>query len=173
MVVSAETGAEIATPSFMEASISFDWSLLVFFLLMVATGTSGAFFQPGEWYRGLRKPGWTPPNWLFGPVWTSLYVMIAIAGWLVWRNAPAGPAIWLWGAQLVVNFGWSALFFGMRRMDLAFYDVVLMWLLIAAFIVAAAPISLTAAVLFVPYLIWVTIAGTLNWTVWRMNPSQA
>ena len=168
-----EPGAEIAAPTFMEASISFDWSLLVFFLLMVATGTSGAFFQPGEWYRGLRKPGWTPPNWLFGPVWTSLYVMIAIAGWMVWRNAPAGQAICLWGAQLVVNFSWSALFFGMRRMDLAFYDVVLMWLLIAAFIVAAAPISLTAAVLFVPYLIWVTIAGTLNWTVWRMNPSQA
>ena len=157
----------------MEASISFDWSLLVFFLLMVVTGTSGAFFQPGEWYRGLRKPGWTPPNWLFGPVWTALYVMIAIAGWLVWRNAPAGTAIWLWGLQLVVNFCWSALFFGMRRMDLAFYDVVLLWLLIAAFIVAAAPISLTASLLFVPYLIWVTIAGTLNWTVWRMNPSRA
>ncbi|WP_245268907.1 TspO/MBR family protein [Mesorhizobium loti] len=160
-------------PGLMEASISFDWSLLVFFLLMVVTGTSGAFFQPGEWYRGLRKPGWTPPNWLFGPVWTALYVMIAIAGWLVWRNAPAGAAIWLWGLQLAVNFCWSALFFGARRMDLAFYDVVLLWLLIAAFIVAAAPISLTAAVLFVPYLIWVTIAGTLNWTVWRMNPSKA
>lgn len=115
----------------------------------------------------------TPPNWLFGPVWTALYVMIAIAGWLVWRDAPAGAAICLWGAQLAVNFCWSALFFDMRRMDLAFYDVVLLWLLIVAFIVIAAQISLTAAVLFVPYLIWVTIAGTLNWTVWRMNPSQA
>ena len=157
----------------MEASISLDWSLLVFFLLMVATGTSGVFFQPGEWYRGLRKPNWTPPNWLFGPVWTVLYVMIAIAGWLVWRGAPAGIAIWLWGLQLAVNFAWSGLFFGMRRMDLAFYDVVLLWVLIAGFIVAASSISATAALLFVPYLVWVTIAATLNWTVWRMNPSQA
>lgn len=158
--------------SLMEARISFDWSLLVFFLLMVVNGTSGALFRPGEWYEGLRKPGWTPPNWLFGPVWTTLYVMIAIAGWLVWRSATPGIAIWLWGLQLVVNFGWSGLFFGMRRMDLAFYAVVLMWLLIAGFIVMAAPLSPVAALLFVPYLIWVTIAGALNWTVWRMNPGQ-
>ena len=158
--------------SLMEARISFDWSLLVFFLLMVVNGTSGALFRPGEWYENLRKPGWTPPNWLFGPVWTTLYVMIAIAGWLVWRSGAPGIAIWLWGLQLVVNFGWSGLFFGMRRMDLAFYAVVLMWLLIAGFIVMAAPLSPVAALLFVPYLIWVTIAGALNWTVWRMNPGQ-
>jgi translocator protein len=143
--------------------------LLVFVALVVAAASSGVFFRPGEWYRRLRKPGWTPPNWLFGPVWSVLYLMMAVAGWLVWRTDPSSVAIWIWALQLVTNASWSGVFFGMRRMDLAFYDIALLWVLVAAFIVAALPISTTAALLFVPYLIWVTIAGALNWTVWRMN----
>lgn len=139
----------------------------------MATALSGVLFTPGAWYASLRKPAWTPPNWLFGPVWSVLYVMIAIAGWLVWRVDPTGPAVWLWGLQLVLNFLWSGLFFGLRRMDLAFVDLALMWLTIAAFIVFASSVSATAALLFVPYLIWVTIAGALNLTVWRMNPDAA
>ncbi len=146
-----------------------DWTLLVFFALVVATASTGIFFQPGAWYAQMRKPSWTPPNWAFGPVWTVLYIMIAIAGWLVWREAGPGPAIFLWGAQLVLNGLWSWLFFGRRRMDLAFVDVVLLWLSVAAFAVAAIPVSTTASLLFLPYLVWVTIAGALNLTVWRMN----
>lgn len=153
--------------------MSLDWTLGIFFALVVATALSGVFFTPGAWYEGLRKPGWTPPNWLFGPVWSILYVMIAIAGWLVWRADPTGPAVWLWGLQLALNFLWSGLFFGLRRMDLAFVDLALMWLTIAAFIIVASSVSATAALLFVPYLIWVTIAGALNLTVWRMNPNAA
>lgn len=151
--------------------MSLDWTLLIFVILVVAAAASGVFFQPGDWYAGLRKPWWTPPNWLFGPVWSVLYIMIAVAGWLVWRASPGGAAIWLWGLQLAVNAGWSGFFFGMRRMDLAFADVVLLWLCVAGFILVAAGTSVVAALLFVPYLVWVTIAGTLNWTVWRMNPS--
>lgn len=146
-----------------------DWTLLVFLALVVATASTGILFQPGAWYAQLRKPGWTPPNWAFGPVWTVLYIMIAIAGWLVWREAGWGPAIFLWAAQLVLNATWSWLFFGRRRMDLAFVDVVLLWLSVAAFAVAASPVSTTASLLFLPYLVWVTIAGALNLTVWRMN----
>ncbi|KAB0680432.1 tryptophan-rich sensory protein [Aureimonas leprariae] len=146
-----------------------DWTLAVFGLLGFAAATSGGFFRPGEWYERLRKPSWTPPNWAFGAVWSVLYVMIVIAGWLVWRNEPGGPAVWLWGIQLVLNALWSAIFFGMRRIDLAMAEVLLLWLAIAAFIVAAAGISATAAILFVPYLIWVTIAAALNWGVLRMN----
>lgn len=153
-------------------TISFDWTLIVFILLVVITAGSGVFFKPGEWYRGLRKPVWTPPNWLFGPVWSVLYIMIAVAGWLVWRADPGGPAIWLWGAQLIVNGLWSWLFFGRRRMDLAFGDLILMWLMIAAFILVARDGSPVASLLFVPYLVWVTIAGALNLTVWRMNSAQ-
>jgi tryptophan-rich sensory protein len=151
--------------------VSLDWSLAVFVVLVVVAGSSGIFFQPGDWYESLRKPSWTPPNWLFGPVWSVLYVMIAIAGWLVWKQAPGSAAMWFWGLQLFVNATWSGVFFGMRRMDLAFYDIGLLWLLVAGFIVTALSISTTAALLFVPYLIWVSIAGALNWTVWRMNPA--
>ncbi|MDP3899381.1 MAG: TspO/MBR family protein [Mesorhizobium sp.] len=140
-------------------------------MLVVVTAGSGVFFKPGEWYRGLRKPVWTPPNWLFGPVWSVLYIMIAVAGWLVWRADPAGPAVWLWALQLILNGLWSWLFFGRRRMDQAFVDLGAMWLTIAAFIIVAWPVSTLAAILFMPYLLWVTIAGALNLTVWRMNPS--
>lgn len=146
-----------------------DWTLLVFFALVVATGSTGVLFQPGAWYAQMRKPSWTPPNWAFGPVWTVLYIMIAIAGWLVWREAGPGPAIFLWAAQLMLNALWSFLFFGRRRMDLAFVDVVLLWLSVAGFAVAAIPVSTTASLLFLPYLVWVTIAGALNLSVWRLN----
>ena len=153
--------------------VSLDWSLAVFIALVVGAASSGVLFKPGDWYRDLRKPRWTPPNWLFGPVWSVLYIMIAFAGWLVWSTEPASAAMWFWGAQLLINAGWSGIFFGMRRMDLAFADIVLLWLSVAGFIVTAAGVSSTAALLFAPYLIWVTIASALNWTVWRMNTSTA
>lgn len=157
----------------MEEHISLDWSLAAFAILALVAASSGAVFKPGEWYERLRKPAWTPPNWAFGAVWSVLYVMIAIAGWLGWRSEPRGPAVWLWGIQLVLNALWSGIFFGMRRMDLAMVEVLFLWLAIAAFIVAAAGVSATASLLFVPYLIWVTIASALNWSVLRMNPAAA
>ncbi len=147
-------------------------SLILFIGAVVGVAVSGVVFQPGSWYERLAKPSWTPPNWLFGPVWSVLYLMIAIAGWLVWEAAGWSLAMAFWLAQLVLNGAWSWLFFGRRRMDLAFVDLSLMWLSIAGFILAAWPISGTAALLFVPYLIWVTIAGALNLTVWRMNPAE-
>lgn len=153
--------------------MSVDWSLFVFVALVMGAASSGVFFRPGEWYRSLRKPRWTPPNWLFGPVWSVLYVMMAVAGWLVWSISPTSAAMWLWGLQLTVNAGWSGLFFGMRRMDLAFYNIALLWLVAAGFIFTASTLSTAAALLFVPYLLWVTIAGALNWTVWKMNPNAA
>jgi len=153
--------------------MGFDWSLVVFIALAVLTASSGVLFPPGDWYERLRKPSWTPPNWLFGPVWSILYLMIAVAGWLVWRADGSTGLMLLWGIQLILNGAWSGLFFGARRMDLAFVDLVLMWVSIAVFIVAAWPVSSTAALLFVPYLVWVTIAGALNWSVWRMNPAAS
>lgn len=149
------------------------FSLAVFLVLVVAAASSGVLFRPDEWYESLRKPRWTPPNWVFGPVWSVLYIMIAIAGWLVWRQQPASLAMALWGLQLIVNAGWSGVFFGMRRMDLAFYVLALLWLSVLGFAIAAAPISTAAALLFIPYLVWVSIAGALNWTVWRLNAGAA
>ncbi|MEM9106323.1 MAG: TspO/MBR family protein [Pseudomonadota bacterium] len=139
-------------------------------VLVIITAMSGGIFKPGDWYETLAKPNWTPPNWAFPVVWTTLYVMIAIAGWLVWREAGMSLAFVLWLLQLVTNFLWSALFFGMRRMDLALLDSLVMWLLIAAFIVLALPLSIWASVLFLPYLVWVSVAAVLNRTVMRMNP---
>lgn len=147
-------------------------SLGVFVLLVFAAAASGAVFKPGRWYEMLRKPSWTPPNLAFPIVWSVLYVMIAAAGYLVWREAGFSFAILLWGLQLVLNAAWSWLFFGRRRMDLAFGDVLALWLSVALFIVAAWPISTTASFLFVPYLVWVTIAATLNRTVMRLNPQE-
>lgn len=137
--------------------------------------TSGAFFRPGAWYDALRKPSWNPPNWLFAPAWTVLYITIAIAGWLVWRQASFSAATALpftvYAVQLLLNAGWSALFFGLRRIDLALGEVTLMWLSIAATIALFAPISAAAAWLLVPYLMWVTFAGALNFKLWRLNPA--
>jgi len=146
---------------------------LVFFGLVFAAASSGALFTPGAWYDDMKKPWWNPPNWAFPVVWSILYIMIAIAGGMIWKAEGFGLAMTFWGAQLVLNALWSALFFGMRRMDLAFYEVCFLWLSILGFIVTAWPVSQTAALLFVPYLAWVTTAATLNWTVWSLNPKVA
>ncbi|MEM8743055.1 MAG: TspO/MBR family protein [Pseudomonadota bacterium] len=153
----------------MNASFGTWIALAVFLALCFGVAYLGAMFSPGEWHAALAKPSWNPPNWVFGPVWTVLYIMIAIAGWLVWKSAPTSPAMWFWVAQLVFNGAWSWLFFGLHRMDLAFADIVLVWLAILAFIIAAWPISVTAALLFVPYLIWVSFASALNYSIWSLN----
>ncbi len=146
--------------------------LAAFLAVCFAAASSGAFFRPGAWYRSLRKPAWTPPNWLFAPAWTVLYILIAISGWLVWRKtgldgAPA--AIAAYGFQLAFNAGWSAVFFGMRRPDLALFEIAALWLSIALTIGLFIPIDTLAALLLAPYLAWVTFAATLNFSVWRLN----
>lgn len=146
-------------------------SLLLFIALVAATAFSGAQFQPGAWYGTLAKPSWTPPSWLFGPVWTLLYIGIAVAGWLVWRKTGRmETALWIWIAQLLLNAAWSWLFFGIHRPDLALVDILAMLVLIALFIVAARPISPIASYLFVPYVLWVSYAAALNFAIWRANP---
>lgn len=150
-------------------------NLAIFVAAVIVTGASGAIFRPGAWYEGLRKPRWTPPNWLFGPAWLALYVMIAAAGWRVveavgWSAAAIPMAVF--GAQLVLNFLWSALFFGLRRMDLAFVDVVALGLSIIACMLLFHPIDAAAAWLLVPYLAWVTFAAALNFAVWRLNSAD-
>jgi tryptophan-rich sensory protein len=143
-----------------------------FLLACFAAASTGAIFRPGPWYRRLRKPAFNPPDWLFAPAWTVLYIAIAVAGWLVWEVRGFGPEIALWFFSLLLNAAWSWLFFGKRRMDLAFYELVVFWLSIAGMILAFAPASATAAWLMVPYLAWVSFAGLLNWTLWRMNPAE-
>lgn len=126
-----------------------------------------------DWYVGLEKPSWNPPNWVFGPVWTGLYIGMAIAAWLVWRRkglADAWLPLLLFGLQLFLNAAWSALFFGMRSPGIALADILMLWIAILATIVAFRRVSNLSAALLVPYLAWVSFATALNWCIWRMNP---
>lgn len=143
-----------------------------FFAANLATAGSGAIFTPGAWYEGLRKPSWRPPNWLFAPAWAVLFCMITASGWLVWREVGFGLPLAVYALNLALNAAWSALFFGLRRPDLALYDLMAMWLTIVACIALFAPISATAAWLLVPYLAWTTFAGVLNATMWRLNGAR-
>jgi benzodiazapine receptor len=138
-----------------------------------AAALAGLLFPVGAWYDGLRKPSWNPPKWIFGPAWTLLYIMMAVAAWLVWREAGFGTAIAVFGLQLVLNFLWTALFFGMRRPDLSLYELVLLWLTILACILLFAPVSGWAALLLLPYLAWTGFAGFLNLAILRLNGAQA
>lgn len=125
-----------------------------------------------HWYAGLAKPSWTPPSWLFGPVWSILYLSMAVAAWLVWRQGglavAASPGA-LFGIQLALNCGWSWLFFGRHNPGLAFVEVLLLWAAIAATMVAFWFRSTVAGLLFVPYLAWVSFASVLNFAIWRLN----
>ncbi|GGB33633.1 sensory protein TspO [Roseibium aquae] len=148
-------------------------SAIVIAVMVFATATTGGIFKPGDWYLSLRKPIWTPPSWAFPVVWTILYCMIGYSGWLVWQQQGLGIAMAVWTLQLVLNAAWSWIFFGLKRMDIAFIDVCFMWAAIVVYIIAAWPVSPTASLLFVPYLVWTTIAATLNRVVWQMNLDQA
>ena len=145
-------------------------ALFAFLLVALAAASSGAVFRPGDWFQTIVKPRWTPPNRAFPTVWAVLYLAMAVAGWLVWRRVGLAPLPFtFYAAQLVFNAAWSALFFGLRRPDVAFADLVLLWLSIAGTLVTFATIDGFAALLFVPYLAWVTIAGALNLWIWRHN----
>lgn len=126
----------------------------------------------GSDYASLDRPAWAPPSWLFGPVWTVLYVMIAVAGWLVWRTAgwaAARLALSVFAAQLVLNMLWTPLFFGAGQYGLAFLDIGLLWGAVIWCIVLFRRHSRLAALLLVPYLLWVTYAAALNLSIWLMN----
>ena len=144
-------------------------SLAAFLGANVLAALSGAFFRPGEWYDGLAKPSWRPPNWLFGPAWSVLYTLNAVSGWLVFSRDGFGWPIVLYAVSLALNAGWSAIFFGLRRMDLAFGWILALWSSIAVVMVAFAAVSAHAVLLLLPYLAWVSFAAVLNLSIWRLN----
>jgi translocator protein len=146
--------------------------LFVFGSASFAAASAGAIFRPGEWYSRLAKPRWRPPDWLFAPVWTLLYVMIALSGWLVWREkglADAAVPLTVYAVQLVLNAAWSPIFFGLRRPGLAAIEIALLWASIVATILFFHPVSPAAAGLLGPYLVWVSFAAALNLSIWRRN----
>lgn len=146
--------------------------LVVWLLVCFVAPALGSAAGPGEWYAQLNKPSWNPPGWLFGPVWTVLYVMMAVAAWMIWRRGgwrvqqlPLG----LFLAQLALNALWTPLFFGLHRPDLALMDIVALWFGIVVTIVVFARVHRVAAALLAPYLAWVSFATFLNFTLWRLN----
>ena len=152
------------------------WLVFAGFLaLCLAGGGVGAVVTGpavSSWYPLIAKPAWTPPNALFGPVWTVLYVMIGIAGWQIWRGRDqAGKELPLavWFGQLALNFAWTPLFFGARAVGWALIDISGMWLLIGIFVIVAWRRSKGAAFLFVPYWVWVSYATALNLSIWVLN----
>jgi tryptophan-rich sensory protein len=150
--------------------MSYYLPLGAFIALVFVAASSGALFQPGAWYANLNKPSWTPPNWLFPVAWSVLYLLIAIAGWKVWQVEGIKTALIVWGISLLINMSWSYIMFERKEIGLALVDLILLWISIVAFMVLAWPVSQTATYLFIPYLMWVSIAGALNFSVWRLNP---
>ncbi|MBU1174970.1 MAG: tryptophan-rich sensory protein [Alphaproteobacteria bacterium] len=145
-------------------------SLAVFLAIVIGGGsTIGILTAPGGWYAGLDKPPFNPPNWLFAPVWTLLYICIAIAGWRIWRFAPRGRAMQLWYGQLVANWIWSPVFFSLHLPWAALAVCAAMWAFILGFILTARQIDRPASWLMVPYLLWVSFAGVLNASVAWLN----
>lgn len=147
-------------------------ALLAFVALCFGAAFFGAQFEPGEWYAALEKPAWNPPAWIFAPVWTVLYLAMAVAAWLVWRTrgwAGAALPLTIFFVQLALNAAWSWIFFGLHRPGWAFVEIVALEAAILATVVVFWRVRPLAGVLLLPYAAWVAFAGVLNFTLWRMN----
>lgn len=162
----------------LKRPVLIDLAALVGFLLLsfsaAAIGSAATIPNLSPWYAELRKPPWTPPSSLFGPVWTVLYIMMSVAAWLVWRQRRAHPedvrrALGCFLFQLGLNSAWSWMFFGLHQTGLAFSEILALWLMIAATILTFAKVSRTAALLMSPYLLWVSFAAVLNGAIHRLN----
>ncbi|MDJ1017797.1 MAG: TspO/MBR family protein [Paracoccaceae bacterium] len=147
---------------------------LLFIIFLAGCGaaaTTGAMFDPGEWYEGLEKPPWTPAKWVFPAAWSVLYLCIAAAGARVAVLEGSAYAMAFFALQLALNTLWTPIFFGLRRMGAGMVVIVFLWLAVAATMLAFFALDWIAGALFAPYLLWVTIAAALNFSVWRRNPT--
>jgi translocator protein len=144
----------------------------LFFTYLVACGAAaatGAMFQPGDWYRNLAKPRWTPPDWLFPVAWTTLYICMSLSAMRVAQLPGTGFALALWSVQIAFNTLWTPVFFGLRRLGAGLVILGCLWLAVAATMLAFWGHDWVAGLLFAPYLLWVTVAGALNHSVWSLN----
>jgi tryptophan-rich sensory protein len=149
------------------------WLALVGFvgLCLLVAAADSALTQAGlrSWYLSLARPPATPPSWVFAPVWIVLYVLIGVAGWMVWRSAGAGPPLRLWGWQLAVNALWNPAFFGLKNIGFAMLVILALIVLVALTVRAFARVSRLAATLLLPYLAWTCFAAYLNAGFWVLN----
>ena len=160
----------------LELMISKRWLPLGLFLILAfaaaALGALATATSVDTWYPTLRKPSWNPPSWLFSPVWTLLYILMAVATWRAWKvgnDLAARRTASLYSAQLTLNALWSILFFGLRRPGLALVEIVVLWVVLVIILVRYFRIDQIAAALWMPYVAWVTFAAFLNATIWSLN----
>ncbi len=150
-------------------------ALAGFVAVCLAAGGVGSLLggpMPDAWYAGLRKPAFTPPGWLFGPVWTVLYVLMGVAAWGVWRqrgHRHVGGALGLFFAQLVLNAAWTGIFFGLHAPFWALVELIVLWVVLLGTTVAFFRVRTWTGVLLLPYLGWVSFAGVLNAAIWQLN----
>lgn len=145
-------------------------SLILFMVLVLGGGLLlGYLTAPGDWYASLNKPAFNPPAWIFGPVWSALYVLIAIAGWRVWLRDRTGWPMKLWWGQLALNFLWTPVFFSAHQIGAGFLIILLLLASILSFILSARELDRVAASLFIPYAAWVAFASLLNGSLWALN----
>ena len=148
----------------------------LFFTYLAACGAAsatGAMIKPGVWYDSLTKPAWTPPNWVFPVVWTLLYLMMAVAGMRLSQVPGSEQALALWSLQIALNTLWTPVYFGLHRIRAAMVVMVFLWLAVAAATWSFFAVDFVSGLLFLPYLVWVTIAGALNFSTLRLNPQAA
>jgi translocator protein len=149
--------------------------IIISIIIAQSAGLVGSFFTiPGieNWYSYLEKPSFNPPGWLFAPAWITLYTLMGIAAFFIWKKrkeVKAQDALFFYGAQLVLNALWSVIFFGLKSPSLAFLDIVFLWLLILATMVKFYRIEKAAGFLLVPYFLWVSFASVLNFFIWQLN----
>lgn len=150
------------------------WLLFTIFLVAcIGAGMTGGLFPPGPWYKQLRKPVWTPPDWVFPVTWSILYICMATAGARAALAPDNGIAMACWAMQIAFNGLWTPVFFGLRNIRLGMAVVGMLWLTVLGATLALWQVDWIAGALFVPYLVWVTIASALNAAVWRLNPEEA
>jgi translocator protein len=154
-------------------------ALAAFLVLTLGAGAVGALFSPGfsataaHWYLNLAKPHWLPPQNWFGPIWTALYGLMAIAAWIIWReryHRGRVAAISAYCIQLLLNALWAPVFFGLRNIDAGLFEIVALWLTVGWTIREFARVKPAAALILVPYFLWVTFAAAINLAVWKLNP---
>ena len=149
-----------------------DFALFAIFLAACgAAAATGSIFPPGEWYRSLKKPDWTPPNWLFPVAWTALYILIAFAAARLAVLPGSSYALAFWALQIALNTLWTPVFFGARRLRTGMIVIAALWLTVLALIVTAFGLDWVAGLVLVPYLIWLSFAAALNFWLWRNNPA--
>lgn len=149
--------------------------LILSLISTVGLGSLGGIFTIAEiptWYAGLNKPSFNPPNWIFGPMWTTLYVLMGISFYLIWKSPVSlsrNKAMRIFVIQFILNFCWSIIFFSLHEIGWAFVEILAMWVFILLTIIQFRKISTLAAALLIPYLLWVSFASILNGSIWQLN----